>query len=126
MFEVEGIDLEYPQIGKEPKIGYEDVAKEYTMISGKIRKIFQGRRFKANFTYAFLTSEQRGQLLDLINSQKTKGFLTVKIKTAFGEFNGDAFLTIDGTQTRFSYSKILNDYVWTNWSVSILAVGLEK
>lgn len=121
MLEIEGVDLELPQMGKEPKMGYADEFIEKTMISGKIRRIYRGKRFYATFSYAFLRPIERDLLEDLLKSQHNKGFLNVEISSPYGDFSGEAILELNNDQTRFKWDEDEQDYVWTNWQLSIKA-----
>lgn len=119
MLKVENIDLEYPQIGKEPKMGFSDEYIEKTMMSGLIKRIYRGKRFYATFSYAYLLNDQRATINALLSTQRTQGYLNVVIDTPFGQYSGPAILELSNEQTRFAYSEVLQDYVWTNWSLTL-------
>lgn len=119
MLKIENIDLEYPQIGKEPTMGYSDEYIEKTMMSGLIKRIYKGKRFYANFSYPYLLEKERATLNSLLNTQRVQGYLNVVIDTPFGQYSGQAILELSNDQTRFMYSKVLDDYVWTNWSITL-------
>lgn len=119
MLKVENIDLEYPQIGREPKMGYADEYIEKTMMSGLIKRIYSGKRFYATFSYAYLLNDQRATINALLSTQRTQGYLNVVIDTPFGQYAGPAILELSNEQTRFTYSEVLKDYVWTNWSLTL-------
>lgn len=126
MLKVEGVDLEFPQMNKEPTMGYADEYVEKTMISGKIRRIYRGRRFYAKFSYAFLTDEQKAIVDDLLISQRIIGFLNVQISNPFGEYSGNAVLELNDDQKRFKYDPVAKDYVWTNWSITLKATEYDN
>ena len=126
MFKIEDIDMEFPQMGKEPKVGYSEEYIEKNMISGNIRRIYKGKRLYATFTYAFLTDEQRSIISQLLSTQATQGYVNVEISNPFGTFDGEALIELNNDQSRFCYSEILNDYVWTNFTLNIRAVGYDN
>jgi hypothetical protein len=125
MLTINGIDMELPQIGREPTMGYADEYVEKTMISGKIRRIYKGRRFYANFSYAFLTAEQRTTVNSLLAAQRQNGYLDVQISSPFGSYNGQAIIELGQEQTRFAYSDVLGEYVWTNWDLTLKGVDYD-
>lgn len=125
MLTINNIDMELPQIGKEPTMGYADEYVEKTMISGRIRRIYRGKRFYANFSYAFLTEEQRATMNSLLGAQRQNGYLTVQISTPFGNYSGQAIIELNQDQTRFMYDETLQDYVWTNWTLTLKAVDYD-
>ena len=122
MLKINGIDMELPQIGREPTMGYADEYVEKTMISGKIRRIYKGRRFSATFSYAYLTSSQRNTLDTLLAAQRQNGYLTAQIDSPFGTYNGQVIMTLDKEQTRFKYDEALGEYVWVNWQLILKGV----
>lgn len=125
MLTINGIDMELPQMGREPTMGYADEYVEKTMISGKIRRIYKGRRFYANFSYAFLTAEQRTTVNSLLAAQRQNGYLDVQISSPFGSYNGQAIIELGQEQTRFAYSDVLGEYVWTNWDLTLKGVDYD-
>ena len=125
MLTINGIDMELPQMGREPAMGYADEYTEKTMISGKIRRIYKGRRFYANFSYAFLTAEQRATVNSLLAAQRQNGYLTVQISSPFGTYNGQAIMELGQEQTRFKYDEEAQDYVWTNWTLTLKGVDYD-
>lgn len=125
MLTINGIDMELPQIGREPTMGYADEYVEKTMISGKIRRIYKGRRFYANFSYAFLTAEQRATVNSLLAAQRQNGYLTVQISSPYGTYNGQAIMELGQEQTRFKYDEEAQDYVWTNWTLTLKGVDYD-
>lgn len=119
MLKVENINIEYPQIGKEPTMGYSDEYIEKTMMSGLIKRIYKGKRFYATFSYPYLLENERATINSLLATQRTQGYLNVVIDTPFGQYAGQAILELGNDQTRFMYSNVLQDYVWTNWSITV-------
>lgn len=122
MLKIEGIDFELPQIGREPKMGYADEFIEKTMISGKIRRIYRGKRFYATFSYAFLTDEQILTFNSLLEQQREQGFLNIEIDTAFGSYKGSAIVELNNDQSRFKYDRDTGTYMWTNWQLAVKGV----
>lgn len=125
MLTINGIDMELPQIGREPTMGYADEYTEKTMISGKIRRIYKGRRFYANFSYGFLTAEQRATMNSLLAAQRQNGYLTVQISSPYGTYNGQAIIELGQEQTRFKYDEEAQDYVWTDWTLTLKGVDYD-
>lgn len=119
MLKVENINIEYPQIGKEPTMGYSDEYIEKTMMSGLIKRIYKGKRFYATFSYPYLLEKERATINSLLATQRSQGYLNVVIDTPFGRYAGQAILELGNDQTRFMYSNVLQDYVWTNWSITL-------
>ena len=122
MLKINNIDMELPQMGKEPQMGYAEEYVEKTMLSGKIRRIYRGKRFYATFSYAYLTSEQRTIIQQLLAAQEQSGYVTVQISSPYGTFSGQAIMELNQQQTRFSYSDVLKDYVWVNWQITVKGV----
>lgn len=126
MIKINNINLEYSQIGKEPTMGYSDEFIEYTMMSGKVKRIYKGKRFYTSITYPYLLDTQRETINSLLQLQRLQGFLPAKIDTPFGVFEGNVILELNNNQSRFTYSQVLGDYVWTNWELSIKAVDYDS
>ena len=122
MLKINNIDMELPQMGKEPQMGYAEEYVEKTMLSGKIRRIYRGKRFYATFSYAYLTSEQRTIIQQLLAAQEQSGYVTVQISSPYGTFSGQAIMELNQQQTRFVYSEVLNDYVWVDWQITVKGV----
>lgn len=122
MLKINNIDMELPQMGKEPQMGYAEEYVEKTMLSGKIRRIYRGKRFYATFSYAYLTSEQRTIIQQLLAAQEQSGYVTVQISSPYGTFSGQAIMELNQQQTRFAYSDVLKDYVWVNWQITVKSV----
>lgn len=122
MLTINNIDMELPQMGKEPQMGYAEEYVEKTMLSGKIRRIYRGKRFYATFSYAYLTSEQRTIIQQLLAAQEQGGYVTVQISSPYGTFSGQAIMELNQQQTRFAYSEVLGDYVWVDWQITVKGV----
>ena len=122
MMTINNIDMELPQMGKEPQMGYAEEYVEKTMLSGKIRRIYRGKRFYATFSYAYLTSEQRTIIQQLLAAQEQSGYVTVQISSPYGTFSGQAIMELNQQQTRFAYSEVLGDYVWVDWQITVKGV----
>lgn len=122
MLKINNIDMELPQMGKEPQMGYAEEYVEKTMLSGKIRRIYRGKRFYATFSYAYLTSEQRTIIQQLLAAQEQSGYVTIQISSPYGTFSGQAIMELNQQQTRFAYSDVLNDYVWVDWQITVKGV----
>ncbi len=122
MLKINNIDMELPQMGKEPQMGYAEEYVEKTMLSGKIRRIYRGKRFYATFSYAYLTSEQRTIIQQLLAAQEQSGYVTVQISSPYGTFSGQAIMELNQQQTRFAYSEVLGDYVWVDWQMTVKGV----
>lgn len=122
MLKINNIDMELPQMGKEPQMGYAEEYVEKTMLSGKIRRIYRGKRFYATFSYAYLTSEQRTIIQQLLAAQEQSGYVSVQISSPYGTFSGQAIMELNQQQTRFAYSDVLKDYVWVDWQITVKGV----
>lgn len=126
MIEINNINLEYTQLSKEPKMGYNDEYIEYTMMSGKIKRLYKGKRFYTSISYPYLLDNQRDVINSLLQLQRTQGYLSAKIDTPFGLFEGNVIIELNNSQARFMYSSVLDDYVWTNWELNIKAVDYDN
>lgn len=125
MLKIEGINFEFPQMGREPKMGYSDEYVEKTMISGKVVRIYKGKRFYASFSYAFLTDEQISAMREALATQRQQGYLNVEIDSPFGSFVGGAIVELGNEQSRFKYDSESGKYIWTNWQLSLKAVSYD-
>lgn len=126
MLKVENIDLEFPQIGKEPRMGYAEEYVEKVMISGLIKRIYRGKRFYATFSYAFLTQNQIDTIKQLLQAQTQRGYLNVEISSPFGNYKGQALLELNQDQARFKYDTNIKEYVWTNWQITVKATKYDS
>ena len=124
MIKLQNIDFELPQINKEPVMGYSDEFIEKVMLSGKIRRIYKGKRFYAKFSFACLTDEQKTALKNVLNYQQQNGSISVEISTPIGDYIGNGILEINNDQTRFKFDTETQQFVWTNWQVTIKGTDL--
>lgn len=115
MILINNTNWELDTIGKTPEIGYDYEYITKTAISGKIHRIYKGRRIYANISYATLTPTQAQNLLSLIDSN-----VTVKIRTPFDIFEGAAQIKITKMPSRFDKSNTAD--TWTEWKISIVGV----
>ena len=118
MLQVDGIDIEYPQIGREPQMGYADEYVEKVMVSGLVKRIYRGKRFYATFTYPFLEQDQITTIKQLLASQRVRGYVEIKISSPYGNYEGQAILELNSDQTRFKQNPDTGEFVWTNWSIT--------
>lgn len=125
MFTINGQDWELPQSGHEPTMGYSDEYIEKTMISGKIRRIYCGRRFYAHFSYPFLSDSQMTSLEALYATQRRDGSLTVEIDSPYGSWRGAAILDGNNNQRRFTSDPTTGERKWLDWNISITAVDYD-
>ena len=126
MFTINGQDWELPQSGKEPTMGYSDEFIEKTMISGKIRRIYRGRRFYASFYYPYLSESQKTALEDLFTTQRQSGSLSVSIDSPYGTWSGEAILDGNNNQRRFTADPKTGERRWLDWTISITAVDYDN
>ena len=125
MINIGGIDFELKTLAPNPEFSYEEEYVERKMISGKLRKIYKGKRMNFTATYAYLTSTQINNLYSLLDQQRTNGFVSASITTPSGAFEGNVTITIDDTQKRFTYNSTLG-WIWSNWVIVLTAVDLIK
>ena len=126
MFTINGQNWELPQSGKEPTMGYSDEYIEKTMISGKIRRIYKGRRFFARFYYPFLSDTQKSAYEALFTTQRQNGSLTIEIDSPYGSWRGEAILDGNNNQRRFTADPITGERRWLDWTLSITAVDYDS
>lgn len=126
MLIINGTEWELPQINKEPEMGYADEYIEKTMISGRIRRIYRGKRFYAKFSYPFLLQEQIDQLNQLLAAQRRTGTLSVEISAPNDSYKGEAILEVNDRQKRFKFNAKTNEAVWTNWQLNIKAATYDN
>lgn len=126
MLTINGQDWELSQIGNEPTIGYEDEYIEKTMISGKIRRIYKGRRFYAKFSYGFLSDSQISSMNDLLATQRVSGYLDVSVDTAYGVFSGQAIVDLSNNQRRWTRDRQTGERLWFDWVIEIKAVDYDS
>lgn len=127
MLTINGQNWELPQGNyTEPTIGYEDEFIEKVMISGKIRRIYKGRRFYAKFYYGFLSERQILEMRELLSTQRSDGYLTVTADTAYGIFSGQAIVDLNNNQRSFEYDAITGEKNWLDWTLTIKAVDYDN
>lgn len=124
MINLGGIDFELNTLAPNPTFNYVDEYIERKMLSGKIRRIYKGKRFNAELTYGYLTEQQISNLYGLLNSQQNNGFINATITMPNDTFNGNINISIDEGQKRYAY--INNQWIWTNWKIIIDGVDLIK
>ena len=125
MFTINGNDWELPQSGHEPTMGYSDEYIEKTMISGKIRRIYKGRRFYANFYYPFLSDAQMTAFENLFTVQRRDGYLVVAIDSPYGTWRGNVLIDGNNNQRRFTTDPTTRERRWLDWQLSITAVDYD-
>ena len=125
MFTINGENWELPQSGKEPTMGYSDEYIEKTMISGKIRRIYKGRRFYASFYFPFLSDAQKASFEALLTTQRRAGSLSIEIDAPYGSWSGEAILDGNNNQRRFTSDPTTGDRLWLDWNISITAVDYD-
>jgi hypothetical protein len=122
MINLGGIDFELNTLAPNPEFNYQQVYVERTMISGKIRRIYKGKRMTMALVYGYLTEKQISDLYGLLASQQTNGFISAAITTPSGDFSGNVMIDIDESQKRF---KIVDGKgVWSNWVINLTGVDL--
>jgi hypothetical protein len=122
MINLGGIDFELNTLAPNPEFNYQQVYVERTMISGKIRRIYKGKRFTMSIAYGYLTDQQISNLYGLLSSQSQNGFISAAITTPDGSFTGNVMIDIDESQKRF---KIVDGKgVWSNWVINLTGVDL--
>lgn len=124
MIKLGGIDFELATLAPNPKFGYTYEYVEKKMISGRIRRIYKGRRAQIELSYGYLTDEQISNLDGLIRSQLQNGYVSVEIDMPKGEFIGEANITINNLQSRYAY--INKKWVWTNYEIIITGTTYMK
>lgn len=118
MINLGGYDFELETLASNPKFGYITEYREYKTVSGKIRRDVKGKRFSGTFSYGYLTATEIGYVNALLEAQKTSGYISARIDTADGTFDGNVFLSVDDTQVRFSAGK------WVDWKIVVTGVDL--
>lgn len=115
MIKLNGYNLEAFIQSPNPEFGYVDEYVEKKMISGKIRRIYKGKRLNVNISFPYLTSDQ----IQLLYGFKK---CTAIIDTPYGQYNGDVFCEINSLQKRYAY--INNAWVWIGYSINLIGVDL--
>lgn len=125
MINFNGENWELPQMKKDPEIYYSEEKIVKTMISGRRRTIFKGRRFAAVITYPYLLPDEADALESLLQSKYSTGYVVAQISTQKGTFSGNVNIWVDTAQKRFVFSNDLNDYIWTNWQIKVEAIDYD-
>lgn len=135
------IDIEFPQLSKDSfNIGYEPVYVEKTTIGGTIHRRLIGYRMIINWSYPYLLEEQRKKINNIIrymySSSTSDAFTQLQsdiqgnptyaspISSEAQIFNGNVIIDYNSAQTRFCWSEVLGEYVWTNWKFTAKSVSL--
>ena len=122
MINLGGIDFELQTMAPEPTFNYEEVYVEKTMISGKLVRIYKGKRFTMSMAFVYLTDQQIINLYGLLSSQSQNGFITASITTPSGTFSGNVLIDVDESQKRFAIKE--GKGIWSNWIVNVKGVNL--
>lgn len=122
MINLGGIDFELSTLKGNCDFNYVDEYIERKMISGKIRRIYKGKRLTMTLTYGFLTDAQISNVYSLIASQRNNGYVSAAITTPDSSFEGNVTINIDDDQKRFAYSN--GKWIWTNWVLTLQAIDL--
>ena len=125
MINLGGIDWELKTLARNPEFNYQEEFVERKMISGKVRRIYKGKRMTFTATYGYLTDTQISNMYSLLDSQRNNGYVSATITTPSGTFEGNASIEIDDSQKRFTHSDSLG-WIWTNWVIIITAIDLIK
>lgn len=118
MIKLNNVDIESYIKSINPSFGFESEYYENKMISGKIRRDYRGKRFKASIKFPYLTQEQVNYLFDIIKGEE----INAQISTAVGLFQGNVFANLNSSQTRFAF--INNNWVWVNYELTLNGVDL--
>lgn len=123
MLKLENIEFDLPTMNKNPTFGYEREYKEYTMLSGKKRRVYKpGKRLVASYSYAYLTDEQLSQLGNIMTAQQKNGYVNAEINMPGETFVGKVNISIDNSQTRFA--KINGRWVWIDYKITLQGVDM--
>jgi hypothetical protein len=119
-----GIDFELPTLAPNPSFNWVQEYVERQMLSGKMRRVYKGRRFSATLTYGYLTDQQVSDLYGLLSSQQQNGYVAASMTTPDGTFAGNVTIDVDESQKRFTLKD--GKGVWSNWILTIKGVDLQK
>jgi len=125
MINLGGINWELKTLAPDPEFNYEEEFVERKMISGKVRRIYKGKRMTFTATYGYLTDTQISNLYSLLDSQRSNGYVSATITTPSGTFEGNVSIEIDDSQKRYTHSDSLG-WIWTNWVIILTAIDLVK
>lgn len=118
-FKINNVDVNFPQMGKEPTMGYEPVYTEKTVISGAVFRKIKGYRRVLTWSYDYLTYEQRQTFYSILNNS-TMGAYTVYCLFPAGhglersEITDTMIITMNSDQRQFMDSSV-NGVVYKNW-----------
>ena len=123
MIKLNNFDFDITIVAPNPLFGYVDEYKEYSVISGKIRREYAGKRFRGEIPCGYFTNEQIAHINALQDTQKIDGHLAAQVDMPGNQiFVGDVFLSVNNLQARFA--KINDAYVWTNWNIVLTGADL--
>lgn len=125
MINLGGINWELKTLARNPEFNYQEEFVERKMISGKVRRIYKGKRMTFTATYGYLTDTQISNLYSLLDSQRSNGYVSATITTPSGTFEGNVSIEIDDSQKRYTHSDSLG-WIWTNWVIILTAIDLVK
>lgn len=125
MINLGGINWELKTLAPDPEFNYQEEFVERKMISGKVRRIYKGKRMTFTATYGYLTDAQISNLYSLLDSQRSNGYVSATITTPSGTFEGNVSIEIDDSQKRYTHSDSLG-WIWTNWVIILTAIDLVK
>ena len=118
-------------MGNDPTFGYEQEYIQKVMLSGKVKRIYRGKRFTARVNFGYLPDAmdsaahvyKAGGLYHLLDEQRRLGCLYARISSPESDsyFAGDVFLNLDESQRRFKYDKETRKYVWVGYALTITA-----
>lgn len=124
MIKLGGVDFELKTLAPNPKFGYTFEYVEKKMISGRVRRIYRGRRVQVELNYGYLTDEQISNLDGLMKSQNQNGFISIELDMPNGSFIGDANISVNNLQSRYAY--INGKWVWTNYEIILTGTSYVK
>lgn len=123
MLVLNDVDWDLPTLNKNPKFGFVPEYIEKKTISGKIVRTVKGKRFQAEFSYAYLTPEQLSNLFALRDAQPFE----VEIATPEDKFKGPyyntVYIEINSMFSRYAY--INNQWVWTDINIKLIGEYLR-
>ena len=124
MIKVDGIDFEISTLAPNGKFGYIMEYVEKKMISGKIRRIYKGRRVNIELNYGYLTPTQISNLNHIMKNQIQNGYVTIEVDIPTGSFTGQANIAVNNLQSRYAF--INGEWVWTNYEISLVSTEFIK
>ena len=118
-------------MGKNPTFGYEQEFVQKIMISGKVRRVYRGKRFVAHVFFGYLpdytdwhfNTYTANGLYWLLDQQRRLGCLYAEITSpeSTTTFKGEVFLDLDESQRRFKYDADAQRYIWVGYGLTISA-----